>query len=326
MKVSIIVPVYNVSKYIEDCLHSIANQTYDNIECILVDDCGNDNSMEICERFVASYKGKIRFHIVHHKKNRGLSASRNTGTDIATGEYVYYLDSDDKLYPQCLELLIAETIKHPNVEMVVGEIVASPMKEFYSFANFKNMDYVDSPNWMRRNYFNTTKVFPVNAWNKLVKRQFLIDNKISFKEGLIHEDVLWMYWMALRLQRISFVHCPTYFHLTTENSIMTTTTVERTVKNWGIIFSEILHNLEEPYMKNVLLFYLPTFVRLYRFSGKVLNYETYFKLFCSHLKQTKLYFISNILLVYKYTKMHKIRGSNMIFNFLSRIYFKLNYK
>ena len=94
MKVSIIIPVYNVDSYIETCLQSVFNQTYQNIEVIIVDDCGTDHSMEIVEKVVSTYKGTFSIKILHHNLNSGLSAARNTGIKNATGEYIYFLDSD----------------------------------------------------------------------------------------------------------------------------------------------------------------------------------------------------------------------------------------
>ena len=85
MKVSIIVPIYNVSEYIERCIKSVMAQTYTDIECILVDDCTPDNSVAICEHMVAEYHGPITFKILHHEHNRGLSAARNTGLKSSEG-------------------------------------------------------------------------------------------------------------------------------------------------------------------------------------------------------------------------------------------------
>ena len=98
MKLSIIIPVYHVAPYIEDCLRSVMRQTYQGaMECLIVDDCGTDDSMAIAERTIATYEGPIVFQVLHHERNRGLSAARNTGTLAAKGDYLYYLDSDDEI-------------------------------------------------------------------------------------------------------------------------------------------------------------------------------------------------------------------------------------
>ena len=122
MKVSIIIPVYNVSPYIERCIKSVMNQTYQDIECILVNDASPDDSIDIAKLLIENYDGPIQFQILSHGHNRGLSAARNTGIDASTGDYLYFLDSDDEITPDCIKLLMDEVKKYPNVEMVQGEV------------------------------------------------------------------------------------------------------------------------------------------------------------------------------------------------------------
>ena len=120
--ISIVIPVWEVSAYIARCLRSVMGQTYSRIECIIVDDASQDDSIAQCEQMIAKYRGPIRFSILHHSHNRGLSAARNTGTEAATGEYIYYLDSDDELPPDSIENLfrliigkISPTVASPNL-------------------------------------------------------------------------------------------------------------------------------------------------------------------------------------------------------------------
>ena len=120
MKVSIIIPVYNVGDYIEDCLRSVIRQVYSgDIECIIVDDCGTDNSIALAERLMASYKGPIQFIILHHQHNRGLSAARNTGIDVAQGDYIFFLDSDDELTDDSIATL-TKPLETERYDVVLG--------------------------------------------------------------------------------------------------------------------------------------------------------------------------------------------------------------
>ena len=105
-KVSIIIPVYNVVDYIERCWKSVNAQTYSDIELIFVDDCGTDESISKLETLI-SEGSRFPVQIIKHKKNRGLSAARNTGIEASSGDYVYFLDSDDDLVPSCIEELVA---------------------------------------------------------------------------------------------------------------------------------------------------------------------------------------------------------------------------
>ena len=115
MKVSIIIPVYNVSKYIERCLKSALDQTWKDLEIILVDDCTPDDSMDIARSVLETSSRSNMVTILKHEKNRGLSAARNTGIRQAKGDYLYFLDSDDYLPVNSIELLADAAIRH-NVE------------------------------------------------------------------------------------------------------------------------------------------------------------------------------------------------------------------
>lgn len=126
MKVSIIVPVYNAEPYILRCFDSMKNQTYTNIECIFVDDCSTDKSREIIKQQIAAYSGPITFKIIGNEENRGASTARNNGTYIATGDYIYYLDSDDEITENCIETLVNVAKKYPNAEIVQGNTETIP--------------------------------------------------------------------------------------------------------------------------------------------------------------------------------------------------------
>ena len=118
--ISVVVPVFNVAPYVERCIHSIIAQSYPAAECIIVEDASLDDSFNICLRLIDGYSGPTKFIILHHQQNRVLSAARNTGTDAATGDYIYYVDSDDELTPDCLEKLIAPVLNNDDIEMVMG--------------------------------------------------------------------------------------------------------------------------------------------------------------------------------------------------------------
>ena len=120
MLISIVIPVFNVEIFISECLQSVIRQTYTGpLECIVVDDCGTDKSIEIAEQLIAEYDGPIDFKVLHHDHNRGLSAARNTGMDAAKGDYVYFLDSDDWISDDCIEKL-AKPLQNEVFDVVVG--------------------------------------------------------------------------------------------------------------------------------------------------------------------------------------------------------------
>lgn len=120
MTISVIIPVYNVSAYIERCIGSVMNQTYTDFECILVDDASPYDSIAKCKRMIAEYDGAIHFRILRHNRNRGLSDARNKGIIASTYDYILFVDSDDEIAKDCVEQLIRVVKKKPGVELVQG--------------------------------------------------------------------------------------------------------------------------------------------------------------------------------------------------------------
>lgn len=250
MKVSIIIPTYNVEAYIIDCLESITLQTFrGTLECIIVDDCGTDDSIALAESFIQHYQGNINFRILHREKNGGLSAARNTGLNEAKGEFVYFLDSDDYITPDCIESLV-EVAKHfPKVEIVQGGIVNTKGTIIYDSTRFKTPQLLED----RKDIYSKL-VFgelPVSSWNKLIRRDFLKENSIDFYEGVIHEDVDFLYKLAAHVT--SFALCPviTYcYRIQREGSILSTTNDDRSTQSRILVYNACLDKkLEMPFQK-----------------------------------------------------------------------------
>ena len=217
-KISVIVPVYNVEPYIRECFSSIAAQTYKGeIECIFVDDCGQDRSVEILEELTADYHGTISFTILHHEHNKGLSGARNTGIRHATGDYLYFLDSDDTITPDCIERLVALAEKYPGVEVVQGS--AKTTNEWLQLKQGEVPEYSNSFRWIRKTLLRRS-VIPMTAWNKLLKREFLLKNELLFVEGMIHEDEVLNFMLAKYVCSMAFCLNQTYIYKENINGIM----------------------------------------------------------------------------------------------------------
>ena len=204
-RVSIIIPVYNVEPYIEECLHSVYEQTTDTeIECLIVDDKGNDNSIHIAETFVATHndKAKTKFKIIYRDTNGGLSAARNTGIKAATGEYLYFLDSDDTIVPQCIDTLIHLADKYGGVDLLPALYIREN-DEMSQFGKHSFPEFSDDREFIKRSLLDYDKI-PVTAANRLVRRELILENKLFFKEGIIHEDNYWTFFLAKYVQRMAF--------------------------------------------------------------------------------------------------------------------------
>lgn len=228
MKVSIIIPVYNVAPYIKRCLDSIVAQTFQDFECILVDDCGTDNSVEIAQQFIKNYHGKIQFRVIHHKINIGLSGARNTGIQEATGEWLYFLDSDDSIIPDCIAILLALQEKYPDADFVQGNLLnENGEKSHYGFNHIP--EYCNTPTTIEDLML---KRVITSAWNRLIRRSLLIENNIYFPIGMIHEDMYWIYFLSKYVHAAAFTNIGTYIYFTNEDSIMTSANQSTRIKRF----------------------------------------------------------------------------------------------
>ena len=288
MRISIIIPVYNVKDYIVRCLDSVTRQTYGGeMECLLVDDRGTDESMRVVSQYLEEYHGTVHFKILEHEKNRGLSAARNTGIEAATGDFLFFLDSDDELSADSLQLMADQVELHPEVEIVQGCTVSIPDRDYYHIDWLKETRYVDDNQWVRQKYFKTLNALPCNAWNKLIRTSFLKGNHLYFKEGLVYEDQLWMFHVAKVLQKIAFVGSGTYLHYTTPNSIMAANDYlgEKSNRHWATIMKEILPHIDGACSLQQTSRYLfnPFILRIHRKGFPTIRFAwAFLLLLCKH--------------------------------------------
>ena len=218
--VSIIVPVYNVAPYVEDCIRSVMRQTYDGkMECIIVDDCGTDDSMTIVERLVSEYNGPIEFKILHHTHNRGLSAARNTGIGNASGDYLLFLDSDDWLHQDiCKETCKCAEYHHADLVMFnqiriwgkKGEVDNHSHTYRYSTEGFKTKTEA---------IYIILEEEGTAAWNKLYKKSLF--DSISYPEGFLYEDEGTTYKLIIQSSCIYYLDKVLYYHYWHPGSITT---------------------------------------------------------------------------------------------------------
>lgn len=222
--VSIIVPVFNVSGYIEKCLESVAIQTFTGkMECILIDDCGGDDSILIAERFIHHYDGMIDFRIIHHETNRGLSAARNTGIEAANGNFITFLDSDDYISPLYIEKLYMAINQNDNFAIstcMIYKDVSANLQEFDKSWCFSKEEIIEGKDFTKNKMLLQS---PFAAWGKLY-RSSLFD-KVRFRIGKINEDTLFMYDIGkiMKTKKYREIIIPDYliFYRIRPNSICT---------------------------------------------------------------------------------------------------------
>lgn len=209
--ISVIVPVYKVEPYLVKCVNSIREQTYSNIEIILIDDGSPDRCGEICDDFAKQDK---RIKVVH-KKNGGLPSARNAGIDIANGEYIGFVDSDDTIEPYMYEKLY-NLLSYEKTKLAVCAVnyVYEDGKILHKSLLGKNctFDFYHAIIEM-----NTHRIFDMGAWSKLYHKS-LFEN-IRFPVGKLSEDYYIMFKVFDRAQNVSYLDIPCYNYLQRQNSI-----------------------------------------------------------------------------------------------------------
>ena len=218
MLISIIVPLYNVKSYVEDCLLSIARQTFDGAcEVLVVNDASTDGSETLAQHLLDRMPSHMEGRMLQHDHNRGLSAARNTGLQSARGRYVLFVDSDDMLAPSCLEALYGAAESN-GADMAYGG--------YGQFAD-ENPSVVEVHN---EPY--------VMAWNKLIRRDFIEARRLRFVEGLIHEDNPWRFALMVSEPRVVSVGEVTYLYRVRPGSLQTCPDHDRHYEAWCRILTE----------------------------------------------------------------------------------------
>lgn len=177
--VSVLVPVWNVEKYIERCARSIFEQTYDNLDIIFVNDQTPDNSIQILERIITEYPNREKqVRIIHHKTNRGLSAARNTAVDACKGDFVFHVDSDDWVEIKAIELLMKKQIE-TNADIVTGKA--------YTYLGLDFFEYSDGGTQLEKNQILVPLLdgtISHSIWRRLIRRSLYKSNGIKSVEGV----------------------------------------------------------------------------------------------------------------------------------------------
>lgn len=195
--VSVIVPVYNVEQYLDECLNSIRQQTYENLEIIVVEDCSTDKSLEV----LSKHLNDQRIKLIRHEKNGGLSAARNTGIDGARGDYIMFVDSDDIVQLSLIELCVKYAIVNDadlityNFKAFEDGIKLSLQLDLSDVDNFKVLEQGED-------YFNQQHF----AWLKFIRTSLVKSKRLYFPIGLYYED--WPFHWELGLVANKKFHIP----------------------------------------------------------------------------------------------------------------------
>lgn len=207
--ISIIIPVYNVEKYIEQCLDSVLSQKFVDYEIILIDDGSTDNSGSICDAYAQKYK-----HVnCVHRCNEGASAARNFGIYLAKGEFVLFIDSDDFITEDSLEKIVGTIECDDKLDLMfleASKYLTSKNTHEKLLAGYRRDILINGTKESILNHLASLSKFPASPWAKLISRQLLIDSKIYFKEGITAEDLDWTVRLVCAANKFSYCEYPFY--------------------------------------------------------------------------------------------------------------------
>lgn len=268
IQVSIIIPVYNVEKYIEKCVRSILEQACSDVrvECLFVDDCSPDHSIQVLHSVVDRYQGDVSFVFLRHEKNRGLSAARNTGLKAAKGDYVLFIDSDDWLPEASLERLVNCLKKHPDSDFVAGNYFNRRENRAQPVSMTCPMVF---DNYALRKGFLNYQDVACTAWNKLLRREILQSH--LFPEDVIFEDNIWAYELFCDVRKAVITPEVTYIYENDNPQSITNTSespqkTKLHIKSVVVLGNTIMENTyNDLYAESVvfLLGFLVTALRLH---------------------------------------------------------------
>lgn len=222
MKFSVIIPVYNVESYLQACLDTVLNQTFEDWEAICVNDGSTDNSATLLEEY--GYKDG-RFKIVN-QPNGGLSAARNTGLKAATGEYVLFLDSDDWLEGYALER-VSESLTDEDMLCFSGRRFFEKESRYHEADQLQPRSYATGMDYYNENALSVRDFAFVCVVLRAYKREFLLSHDLWFKEGIFHEDNLYTPLACYYAEKVKVINDCLYDYRVRANSITTTGNVKR---------------------------------------------------------------------------------------------------
>lgn len=233
VKVSVIIPVYNVEDYLIECLESVTNQTYTNLEILCIDDSSTDSSPAILNR----YKQKdSRVIILKNEKNSGQAYTRNLGLKKATGEYILFVDSDDTISPDLVESCMNVCYGSDMVCFDYKQMIdTKPIDRQFAY-KIKTGVY-SGTSFFTESVYQESIIFA--PWSKFFSRSFLIENKIFFYSGIIYEDVLFSFQCYLKAKRVYSLNRKLYEYRIRKYSTMTMDVTGKNIESYIICICEL---------------------------------------------------------------------------------------
>lgn len=286
--ISIILPVYNVEQYIERCLDSIINQSFQDYELIIIDDCGSDNSIKLIEKKLN--KSHIDFKIIHNKCNKGLSESRNIGITNSNSDFILFIDSDDWINPLMLEKLYCAAIIND------ADLASCRAIEFWeATGEFTEMHQIKAGVYTPDNYLSLLFNGETSShiWIRLIQRKLL--KNIKFPEQVVYEDVLTFPYIIKNANKVAQIDDTLYNYLQRNSNTSITGSRPSNIIGFLYYFKKLQDNFEPTLNPDRIIFrkfiYKVLFVIIYntiQYSNKYIETKKDLKLIKSFLNINSL--------------------------------------
>lgn len=311
VKLSVVIPVYNVEKYLEKCVNKIINQHVKEMEIILVDDGSTDNSGDICDKFSHKYKEVKSYH----KENGGASDARNFGLKKAIGEYVWFVDSDDTIEDDCIKKIESIIIEN-NPDVIVCQskvihkngVIEDECKYTIKRGMYTSNQFMDT---MKKN--PQSIIFCPQYY--IVKRDFVEKNKIYFYKGIIYEDELWIPQLLLKADSIFYSNLNIYFHLMRDESVMHSTKLNKCGMSAFVVSEELLKIYDNSNRKDLQFLrdrnaniFLQSVWKMNDFFSKKSNIKRLMPIKNSYYLKTRLKALLYLISPRFYLFIHKVRN------------------
>lgn len=241
VKVSVIIPFYNVERFISRCADSMLSQTLGEVEFIFIDDASPDGSLELIKKSIAGHPERAaQVRILKHEKNRGLPAARNTGLAAASGEYVFHCDSDDFADPDMLEVLYGKAVEN-EADIVWCDWYLS----FEHNERYMHQPEYGTPMDALKGMLGGAMKF--NVWNKLVKRSLYTENNIKFPSGYGMGEDMTMMMLFSCAEKVSYVPKAFYHYVKTNSSAFSRTYSEKHIRELRYNVDRMVHYIKDKY-------------------------------------------------------------------------------
>jgi len=300
IELSIVVPIYNVELYLEECLDSIYDIKNIKKEVILVNDGSTDNSLKIAKKYKDKYPNITK---VINKKNGGLSSARNAGIEVATGEYISFIDSDDFIDSKNYEKFFKEG-RSNNLDIIVGtpiKYIDGKLNKFFRDNSLEKLGITDGVRFLEESI--KSNCYRMEVWDDIYRLDLLKKNRILFFEKLIHEDELFTPLVFLKAKRVKLIDINFYYYRQRPRSIMSSLKKIIRLNSINFIYSKIL--VDNKNLTNILKnHFYHQYLNLLA-ENKILFLKEHFLIFFKgnlNFKEKML-----LLKIFKYVKIIKIK-------------------